>query len=114
MEAGRIDEMRVVTAFILGIAVIMCISCSGDKNGDEEIKTIVLSGEEGKTVFDILSANHEVEYTESEMGIFINAIDGIENSGGHFWVYSINAEPGKIACNQAVVSDGDKIEWKYK
>jgi hypothetical protein len=90
------------------------MACSGGNQEKSEVGAIVLRGEDGKTVFELLTENHKVDYMESEMGIFIKSIDGIENKSGHFWMYSINDEPGEIACDKAAVSDGDVIKWEYK
>ena len=114
MERGRIDVMRTRSIPVLLLTMLAFIACSGGNHEDDKVETIVLKGEDGKTVFEILTENHEVEYMESDMGIFIKSIDGIENKGGRFWMFSINDEPGQAACNKAQVSDGDIIKWEYK
>lgn len=96
-------------AVILGI-----VFCSKHEEVAPEHQPIIIKGVEGKTVFDLLLEHHEVDYKKSDMGVFINAIDGIKNEGGHFWIYSVNGTPGKVSADKAIVSEGDTIEWRYK
>jgi hypothetical protein len=106
--------MKLNAAVLIIFTLLLLISCSGDTQGDGKIDAIILEGQDGRTVFDILIEEHEVDYVESEVGVFVQAIDGIENKAGRFWVYSVNGKNGKIACNKAFVSDGDTIRWEYK
>ncbi|MBD3216795.1 MAG: DUF4430 domain-containing protein [candidate division Zixibacteria bacterium] len=106
--------MRTWSLTVLLLTILASIACSGDTQEKSEVGVIILKGEDGRTVFELLMENHKVDYMVSDMGIFIKSIDGIENKGGRFWMYSINDEPGKIACNKAQVSDGDVIKWEFK
>jgi hypothetical protein len=106
--------MKLKAAVLILFVSFVSLYCSGENQEGSEIDAIILEGRDGRTVFDILIEEHEVDYVESEMGVFIQAIDGIENKGGRFWMYSINGEPGKIACDRASVSEGDTIRWEYK
>ncbi|NIP43365.1 MAG: DUF4430 domain-containing protein [candidate division Zixibacteria bacterium] len=106
--------MKLKAAVLILFVSFIILYCSGENQEESGIDTIVLIGQDGRTVFDILLEEHKVDYVESEMGVFIQAIDGIENKAGRFWMYSINGEPGKIACDRASVSEGDTIRWEYK
>jgi len=98
--------------FIL-LAVII-LSCGQTEENQTDVKPITLKAEPGKTVFDLLLLEHEVNYSESGMGVFIKSIDGKKNSGGRYWIFYVNGERGNIACNKFIVSEGDKIEWRYE
>lgn len=100
--------------FMLVILLAALSYCSKKEEIAPDHQPLIMKGEEGKSVFDILLEHHEVDYKESEMGVFINAIDGIKNEGGHFWIYLINGAPGKVSADKAEVSEGDTIEWRYK
>jgi hypothetical protein len=100
--------------FMLVILLAALSYCSKKEEVAPDHEPLIMKGEAGKSVFDILLEHHEVDYKESEMGVFINAIDGIKNSGGRFWIYSVNGTPGKVSADKAVVSEGDTIEWRYK
>jgi len=99
---------------VLFVMLILCLGCSPENDSQTEIEAIIYHGIDGKTVFELLSAQHDVDYTESDMGNFINAIDGVKNKGGKFWQYYINDQPGQIAADKAILSTGDKVEWRYK
>lgn len=105
---------RYTFLFLLTVFMLSAVYCSKHDDAAPDHQPMLMKGEEGKSVFAILLENHEVDYKESDMGVFINSIDGIKNQGGHFWVYSINGTPGKVAADKAIVSEGDKIEWRYK
>jgi len=106
--------MRRTITMALLIMMILCISCSSENDSQTEIEAITYNGVNGKTVFELLAENHNVDYTESDMGNFINTIDGIKNQGGKFWRYFINDQPGQVAADKAILSTGDKVEWRYK
>lgn len=99
---------------LLTALMFASIFCSHHNEVAPDHQPVIMKGEAGKSVFAILLENHKVDYRESDMGVFINAIDGIKNQGGHFWIYSVNGAPGKIAADKAMVSEGDTIEWRYK
>jgi hypothetical protein len=99
---------------IIILLAVFIFSCGQTADDQTDIKPISLRTDPGKTVFDLLLAEHEVDYIESGMGVFIKSIDGIKNAGGHFWIYYVNDKRGDIACSKFIVSEGDKIEWRYE
>ena len=94
--------------------MLLSVGCSNDDGNTPQVRSIIYDGVNGKTVFEVLKTTHDVDYTDSDMGVFINSIDGIKNEGGKYWRYYINDEPGKVASDKAVLSDSDKVEWQYK
>jgi hypothetical protein len=91
----------------------LLIFCTGKNQPAVPEVTIRLDVREGQTVFELLEAQHEVEYDRTSMGIFVKAIDGIKNEKGHYWIYYLNGQPGRVACDKATVFDGDTVVWKY-
>jgi len=83
-------------------------------NDNKKEITITLKGKKGATVFELLKKNHKIEYTSSEMGVYITSIDGITSSGKKYWTYLVNGKPVPVSADKLVVSDGDKIQWVYK
>lgn len=72
---------------------------------------------EETTVFDLLKQTGiALEYTEYEIGIFIDAIGGIWNDKKEkkYWMYYINGEKAKLGVSKQVVKPGDKIEFKFE
>jgi hypothetical protein len=111
MPVGMLKfRLFLIASLLLGI----CLGCARDKEKDSDETVITLKAEPGKTVFDLLLLEHEVDYSESGMGVFIKSIDGKKNSGGRYWIYHVNGERGNIACNKFIVSEGDIIEWRYE
>jgi hypothetical protein len=106
--------MMLRTLSLLLLAGSIALACSGGNEDENIVQAIVLEGEDGLTVFDLLRKSHEVEYSKAAMGVFIKSIDGIENKGGHYWAFSVNGKPGKSACNKVKTTGEDIIKWEYK
>jgi len=106
--------IKYLMAFLLSALIFSSIFCSRHEEIAPDHKPLVMRGQQGKSVFEVLLEHYKVEYTKSEMGVVINSIDGVKNEGGHFWIYSINGKPGEISADKALVSDEDTIEWRYK
>ncbi len=122
----------IATVVCLGVVVLLSgVFC--DQKGESETKqapkatsesaylsdprdslVIELTGVSSQTVFDLLTARHRVMFKSSAQGIFVKEIDSVENSGSHFWVYSVNGESGTVASNAYVTDDGDKVRWHYR
>jgi len=77
-------------------------------------KVISLVGENGKSVFDILKASHQVDSTDSSFGVMINSIDSVASTDKEFWLYSVNGKSGEIAADKYITKDGDQILWEFK
>lgn len=75
---------------------------------------IELAGADSQTVFDLLKDGHEVEYKSSVMGIFVTAIDSIENSAGAYWIYSVNDSVPQVASDKYVTKNGDVVKWRFR
>jgi hypothetical protein len=75
---------------------------------------IELPGADSQTVFDLLRRNYQVEYKSSVLGVFVTAIDSIENSSGVYWVYSVNDSLPKVASDKYITKDGDMIKWHFR
>lgn len=76
---------------------------------------------QGETVFDILSQAAQtygirLDSSGSPGMIYLSGINHLyefafgELSG---WVYFVNGESSSVGCDQFVLSDGDRIEWRY-
>jgi hypothetical protein len=69
------------------------------------------------TVFDLLiESDVNVEYEEYDIGVFVTAIDGIENNpkDNSNWMYYVNGEQPGVGADQKKVFPGDNVEWKYE
>ena len=57
---------------MLTVTLIIILSCGQDAGDKSAVEPIILKPEAGKTVFEVLLADHEVDYSQSGMGVFIN------------------------------------------
>ena len=107
---------------ILGAVALMALSCGGDKQeeaGESESHpadsvTIVLAGEEGRTVVDILALHHRTRILSGPRGVFVREVDDVANGGGYFWLYSVNGEMATVSADQYTTSTGDVIRWHFR
>jgi len=81
---------------------------------DADSIIIELVGKDSLTVFEILKAEHEVEYKYSATGLFVLGIDSVSNGNNHFWLYSVNNRMVRSACDKFLSQDGDTIKWHYR
>ena len=75
---------------------------------------IELAGVDSQTVFDLLRNSHQVEFKSSVMGVFVTAIDSIENGDGAYWMCSVNDSMPQIACDKYITKDGDVVKWCFR
>jgi len=87
---------------------------------DDEIRepqTFEMKVKEKTTVFDLLKQTGIVlDYAEYDMGIWIEAIGGLQNNKKEKknWMYYVNGEKANKGAGEQIVKPGDKIEWKYE
>ena len=58
----------------------------------------------------------DFEYTESEMGVMIESINGTKNDPQKnlYWMYKINGESSSIGASQYKIQPNDTVLWEYK
>ena len=76
--------------------------------------TVELRGVDSLTVFEILTSSHQVDYATTASGVFIKAIDSVENSGDFYWIYSVNDSMAQVAADRYIATEGDIICWHYR
>jgi hypothetical protein len=60
-----------------------------------------------------------VDYSTSELGVFVNRINGVGGDPGTYWIWSYldpekeSWEMGPVGCSQWVLSNGDSVSWTY-
>lgn len=77
-------------------------------------KQVQYLGEDGKTVFELLTKKHDVDYSKSELGVFVVAIDGLKSSENEFWIYYVDDKMGTIAADEYQTKNNQNIVWKYQ
>jgi hypothetical protein len=83
-------------------------------SGPVDSLVITLDGVEGKTVFEITNEQHEVEYLESAVGMFVHAIDSTEIGSEYGWMYSVNDSMAQVASDKYITNNSDIIKWHYR
>jgi hypothetical protein len=71
-------------------------------------------GENGKNVFELLQKSHDVEYSKTDLGIFIVSIDNLKSTGTNYWIYYIDGKMSNIAADKYVTKNNQIITWKYE
>ncbi len=112
---------RAILLNILLVCLLLTASCGKNKSETAPPRTnsadsliIELSGQDGKSVLEITTASHSVDYSESSMGAFVNAIDSVYSAGGFWWVFTVNDSAGQIACDRYITDDSDVIKWHFR
>lgn len=66
---------------------------------------------------DALKQSGKIEFTTeaSSYGTMVTAINGQKNgTGGKYWLYSVNGQPGSVGADAYKLQSGDKIIWEFK
>jgi|GEM_PF-2986286 len=48
------------------------------------------------------------------LGFFVETINGRAAGGGKYWILYVNGKSSNLGVSQALVSPGDRIEWRYE
>ncbi|MGD8329007.1 MAG: DUF4430 domain-containing protein [Acidobacteriota bacterium] len=106
------------------ITIAMAAACAG-YSGPPAIEVaregiapeyhITYSGEDGKTVLELLQEHAAAVVTEgSGDDLLVTAINGIEGGfEGRYWLYYVNERAGLIAASRMTTVEGDSIEWFF-
>jgi len=76
--------------------------------------TILLAGADSLTVFELLRNSHHVKYKSTATGVFVTAIDSVQNGNGVCWIYSVNDTMPAIACDKSFTTHGDTVKWHFR
>jgi hypothetical protein len=66
------------------------------------------------TVFDLLNQHHEVEHQFYGRNIFVVAIDSVYQGNNHMWLYAVNGDMSRNACNHHRIGGGDTVRWFFR
>ena len=80
----------------------------------ESAQTISYDCGEGQIALDILKEQAEVKTQDSELGAFVDTVNGTGNGDGSFWIYYVNGEMGQVGADQYKCQTGDKVEWRFE
>lgn len=78
-------------------------------------KDISYNCQSGKTAFEELQANNnQVKFQGSSFGRMITGINGINQGGGKYWLYSIDGKDATVSADAYICQGNEKIEWELK
>jgi len=127
----KISRSRTIAFLLATLSTFLLYSCGSKTEKESYLKQtetaksmvplplsdsviIELAGADSQTVFDLLRNGRQVEYRSSAMGVFVTAIDSIENGGGAYWLYSVNDSILPVACDKYVTKIGDIVKWHFR
>jgi hypothetical protein len=93
-------------------AVVLIIDDGSGKTDQFELEL-----EKETTVIELLKKSKvALDYTESNLGVFVNSLKGIQNGQDKntYWLFYLNGQKAVQGAGEATVKPGDKIEWKYE
>lgn len=117
---GGVGWLLVLFAIVLGIALWNSSNNTEqarDKTSEEVTvvsENIVLEGEEGKTVLEILEAKYEVKKEVYDFGTMVQAINNLEANEENFWAFYVNGQMANQGADSQITKEGDLIEWRYE
>ena len=68
----------------------------------------------GKNVYDVLTETANVESSDSSFGKMVTAINGKEQGGGKFWLYSIDNVEASVSASTYICQGSEQIRWVLK
>lgn len=78
------------------------------------VQSVRYDGEDGKNALELLKSKAEIQTQDSSIGVFVVAINGVENSDRQYWMFYVNDALADSAADQYVTKNDDKIEWRYE
>ena len=75
----------------------------------------LIDSKEGLTAFDLFKyAGVPVVVKKYDFGVYVQAVGGMKEGNGLFWIYYLNGKPAMQAADKYRVKKGDIIEWKLE
>jgi len=113
----RLEIEKLTLASVIRIVPIEKHTTLIIDDGIGDIQTFKMEVGEETTVFDLLKqTGMTLDYTEYDIGIFINSIGDVQNNKEEKknWMYYINGESAKQGVGKQIVKPGDKIEFRFE
>lgn len=73
----------------------------------------------GASLFNATEMIAQIEFSETDLGVFISSIDGVGGDDGMFWVWDYYDSSlgewvyGPVGSDKWILHDGDRVSWKY-
>jgi hypothetical protein len=117
-QFGSRSPLHVVLILIVIVAASFAGCGSGDTNQPQDSAadsvSVVLSGVDSVSVFDLLKENHAVDYRSTMAGVFVTGIDSVNNCRQAYWIYTINDTTPQVAADKMLTRDGNRVVWHFR
>lgn len=112
-------EIFVIVVVIAVIGIIYAFrqtstpAPAATKQVSQSVKqSIEYSGQDGKTAFELLKANHQVEAKHYSFGDMVVSIDGVAPDANHFWAFYVNGQFSQVGASAYITKSTDQIKWQ--
>lgn len=78
------------------------------------VQSITYSGEEGKTVLELLERSHKVEKQETPYGTYVHSIDGIAQTDNSIWLPYVDGVSLSESADKVQTASNQTISWRYE
>lgn len=87
------------------------------KQQDKPVERKIATVKENSTAWEALKkvvGEQNIQFKDygADLGIFINAINGVAPSGNKFWLFKINGEGAKVGVSSYRLKQSDQIEFE--
>ena len=70
--------------------------------------------EVGKSAFEVLDERYNVVSSESSFGKLVTVINGVSQTNGKYWLYSIDGKEATVGASAYTCQGEERIEWELK
>ncbi len=141
MKTKNVSIIRIIAVFLIIASMVLTLACCGKKNdqkaaggketavqteaGEEKSVAIRITGPDGKTesihiktgadnLADALLENKLASGSDSEYGLLITSVNGIEAEEGYFWaIVDKDGAMLETGASSTPIKDGDVFGFEY-
>jgi hypothetical protein len=106
--------IAVILAFGLYLLVPRTNNTVTAPTTQEQVTEISYKGEDGKTAFELLDANYDIETKQYDFGPMVLAINGRKANSDEFWAFYVNGELAQVGAAEYQTKATDTITWKLE
>lgn len=110
-----------IQRFLLILSLGLLVGCASTEDNETTSKPetrdsveILLVAHDSLSAYELLAESHLVTAKETAMGVFVSAVDSVENFSGAYWLYSVNDTSPKVAADKLITNPGDTVRWHFR
>lgn len=116
LKLGNIIAI-IILMVLVGLGAVYLAKYNAAKTPTPAVSSVQIISydcEQGQIALAVLQDDNEVKTQDSELGVFVDEINGVKNGGGGFWIYYVNGQMGQVGAEDYQCQAGDKIEWRFE